>query len=152
MPMTKGDIVTEYRQAKNKREQIKILADLNVTSQEEIIKILREAGETVGSQEQQKRVRKTKTTEKNQEPEQAKQSDGVTLTPSEAETLADFLGLTMVPAIQEKTNMIENPEYIEDLARIYRKCSELATMAGMSETPHVFQSVKRWMDKKEYVW
>lgn len=43
--MTPNEICRDYRSAKNKREQIKILADLNCTSTEEIIKVLVDCGE-----------------------------------------------------------------------------------------------------------
>ena len=42
--MTDEEIVRNYREAKNKREQVKILADLNCMSREEIIQILKDGG------------------------------------------------------------------------------------------------------------
>lgn len=42
--MTDEEIVRNYREAKNKREQVKILADLNCMSREEIIQILKAGG------------------------------------------------------------------------------------------------------------
>ena len=42
--MTDGEIVTSYRQAKDKREQIGILADLNLMTKERVCEILRAAG------------------------------------------------------------------------------------------------------------
>lgn len=47
MTMTANEICMEYRLAKNKSEQIKILADENCTSREEIIKVLQDCGENV---------------------------------------------------------------------------------------------------------
>lgn len=44
MEMTNGEIVANYRQAKNKSEQVKILADLNTCPIEQIISILTSAG------------------------------------------------------------------------------------------------------------
>ncbi len=44
MQMTNGEIVASYRQAKNKKEQVKILAELNACNVEEITKILVEGG------------------------------------------------------------------------------------------------------------
>lgn len=44
MEMTNGDILKSYEEAKNKREQVRILAQLNLTSQERIVEILREQG------------------------------------------------------------------------------------------------------------
>ena len=44
MQMTNGEIVANFRQSKNKREQLKILAELNTCSQEDIKKILIDGG------------------------------------------------------------------------------------------------------------
>ena len=45
MNMSVDEICRNYRQAKDKREQIKILADLNCTNKDEIIKVLVDCGE-----------------------------------------------------------------------------------------------------------
>ena len=45
MNMTPQEIAKEYREAKDKGNQIRILADENLTDRKEIIKILREQGE-----------------------------------------------------------------------------------------------------------
>ena len=45
MNMTPQEIAKEYREAKDKGNQIKILDDENLTDRKEIIKILREQGE-----------------------------------------------------------------------------------------------------------
>lgn len=42
MKMTKGEIIREYRTAKNRQKQIKILADLNCCSETEIKHVLEE--------------------------------------------------------------------------------------------------------------
>lgn len=47
MTMTNAEIVADYRQAKDKRPQIKILADLNATGMSVIKEILRDAGEVL---------------------------------------------------------------------------------------------------------
>lgn len=44
MQMTKEEIIRHYRQAKNKDDDIRILADLNLTTQDAIREILIEAG------------------------------------------------------------------------------------------------------------
>ena len=46
--MTPTEICREYRMAKDKKEQIKILADENCTTKEEIIKVLVDCGEMDG--------------------------------------------------------------------------------------------------------
>lgn len=45
MDMTPDEIVVRYRQAKNKAEQLKILADLNVCTVDDIINVLCEHGD-----------------------------------------------------------------------------------------------------------
>ena len=45
MQMTNGEIRTAYKQAKNKTEQVKILAELNACDTEKIFEILCETGE-----------------------------------------------------------------------------------------------------------
>lgn len=44
MQMTENEIVRNYREAKNKREQVTILADLNRCEKEEIVEILLKNG------------------------------------------------------------------------------------------------------------
>lgn len=45
--MTDGEVITSFRQAKNKREQIGILSELNLCSKSDILNILCAAGEDV---------------------------------------------------------------------------------------------------------
>lgn len=47
MVMSEGDIIQDYRQAKNKREQVGILADQNLVSKAEMAAWLEEHGECV---------------------------------------------------------------------------------------------------------
>lgn len=47
MEMTEMEICRMYRQAKDRNEQIKILADLNCISEEKILEILLKNGESV---------------------------------------------------------------------------------------------------------
>ena len=42
--MKEADILKEYNEAKDKREQVRILAELNLTSQEHIVEVLRAQG------------------------------------------------------------------------------------------------------------
>lgn len=64
MQMTNGEIIANYRQAKNKKEQLKILAELNACTQDEIKKILLEGGLDV-RQLPRTREKTEKVTEKN---------------------------------------------------------------------------------------
>lgn len=49
LEMTDGEICQMYRQARRKKQQIGILADLNLTSRSEIIKVLERNGVVVGN-------------------------------------------------------------------------------------------------------
>ena len=44
MEMTNADIYKSWREAKDKKEQVKVLADLNCTTQEHIVEILKGQG------------------------------------------------------------------------------------------------------------
>ena len=44
MEMTNADIYKSWRESKDKKEQVKVLADLNCTTQEHIVEILKEQG------------------------------------------------------------------------------------------------------------
>lgn len=46
-PMTREEIIRDYRQAANKQYQIGVLADLNLCTKAEIVALLRDAGERV---------------------------------------------------------------------------------------------------------
>ena len=50
MLMTNDEICVQYRHAKNKERQIKILAELNVTTKQEIIEVLKQGGMVVPEQ------------------------------------------------------------------------------------------------------
>lgn len=70
MQMTENEIVRNYREAKNKREQVTILADLNRCEKEEIVEILLKNGV-----DQRELPRKRKPRKK---PEEEKKSKSVT--------------------------------------------------------------------------
>ena len=59
MTMSKEQICSDYRQAKQKMKQIGILADLNCCKRFEIVDILVEAGEEIPKNYQKKPTRKT---------------------------------------------------------------------------------------------
>lgn len=44
MEMTKDEIYKSWREAKDKKDQVKVLADLNLTTQDAIVQILKEQG------------------------------------------------------------------------------------------------------------
>lgn len=60
MQMTESEIVRNYREAKNKREQITILADLNRCEKEEIVEILLKNGESERTSKKEKAKEETR--------------------------------------------------------------------------------------------
>lgn len=154
--MTPMEIVADYKQAKNKKAQIRTLAELNACDEERILEILVNAGElkkeTLKPSKATAKTRKRESTaaceEKKDVPDMALT---VTLTPGEAETLADYIGLTLLPSIRMEEWGIENPEYIGDLSSVYAKCLKLVERTGRSTFSGTFQSERRGMYGKD-VW
>ncbi|MCM1256491.1 MAG: hypothetical protein NC307_01400 [Roseburia sp.] len=56
MNMTSNEIVRQYKEGKNQREQIKILADMNLCEKEEIEKILLDNGCRIPGQNPKKKI------------------------------------------------------------------------------------------------
>lgn len=48
----------------------------------------------------------------------------VTITASEAESLADYLWCSLIPFIQDKENEVDNLEYVRNLANVWKKCDD----------------------------
>lgn len=79
LQMRKNEIVRNYKSAKNPKEQIRILADLNCTSQTEIKKVLAEAGVEL-PQRTSKNAKKpinTQCEEENREVEEVKEIEQI---------------------------------------------------------------------------
>ena len=55
MNMTENEIIRQYKEAKDRREQIKILADMNLCGREEIEKILKDNGQRLPGQNPKKK-------------------------------------------------------------------------------------------------
>ena len=58
MTMTESEICVSYRQAKNKNEQVKILADLNLCKPEDITELLARNGYITGTPQVKKQEEK----------------------------------------------------------------------------------------------
>lgn len=72
MQMTNGEIRTSYKQALHKTEQVKILAQVNAVSTDEIIDILCETGEFSRSQFNKVKIKlKKQESEQSSEPSEA---------------------------------------------------------------------------------
>lgn len=106
MTMAAEEIVREYREARNKKAQIKILADLNLCTKDEIIEVLRSKGVEIPE-------KKTK-----QKPDVTQKSDVAAGAPVEKEPVKEA-PLAMPEIVKEAITkqMIIETEKIEECQR-----------------------------------
>ncbi len=126
MIMTAAEIVADYRQAKDPKKQISVLAELNLCSKSEIADIIeQETGTHIDRRGIGKRE-PVETTEKEPKAAIKPNSDHeavhntITLNPEEAEQLAKFLADALPAYIHRlaKTDLLG----INTLTGIYRRC------------------------------
>lgn len=48
----------------------------------------------------------------------------MTITASEAESLADYLWCSLIPFIMEKDNEVDNLDWVRNLANVWKKCDD----------------------------
>ena len=121
MIMTTEEIIREYRLAQDKRRQVKILADLNCVSNEEMAMLLRENGQEVDKRYFNKPPKKNPAADQEKEPEVPAVC---TLTQQEAYTLVDFIDNSI------EGYAFENMPKIIGFVRLYEK---LAGCGGEEE-------------------
>lgn len=102
MEMTKGEITRAYREAHNKSEQIKILAELNCCEKSEIEKILKDAGHEIPT-----RGRKPKAKAQT-EPKRAKIKPKTT---PKTEEKVDFTQCEAIEPVEEEIEEVEEVDY-----------------------------------------
>lgn len=114
MIMTTEEIIREYKLAKDKRRQVKILADMNCVSNEEMAMLLQENGLEVDKRFFSKPPKKNPAAE--QEQEATTDLPAVcTLTQQEAYTLVDFIDNSI------EGYAFENMPKIIGFVRLYEK-------------------------------
>jgi hypothetical protein len=127
MTMSNADICLEYKQAKNKANQVTVLADLNQCTRKEILDILEAEGVTIDKRLRghPKAAKKTagekQTTPAKKPPADAPNQEGVTLTRDEAEALLALLTDILPEYIQDKAANMDLLE-VHQLTGIYQKC------------------------------
>ncbi len=113
MVMTKADIIQEYKQAKNRRNQITILADQNLISEQEVVDILLAGGCEVPSYKYRKRPNSefssTPSKGKRKSPEKNIESETVTIRRTEATRM-----ITEKAALDTIRDFLANPEATRD--------------------------------------
>lgn len=137
MEMSNEEIVRRYRQAKNKRQQVNILAQLNSCEKDEIIEVLKQEGITDKQLPRSERSDKGK--KKSAEPDAEARETEIT-TPSESGTEPE----ANKPEEQKNephnnpadvnTLIIENDELRKQLALIRLENSKLEQLVKKSET------------------
>lgn len=110
MEMTKGEITRAYREAHNKSEQIKILADLNECDKSEIEKILKDAGHEIPT-----RGRKPKA----KAPAEPKRAKIKPKTTPKTEEKVDFTHCEAIEPVEEEIEEVEEMEYPEEEVKAY---------------------------------
>ena len=110
MVMTKADIIQEYKQAKNRRNQITILADQNLISEQEIVDILVAGGCEVPAYKYRKKPNNTFSSApskgvKGVKKETVAESETVTIKRTEATRM-----ITEKAALDTIRDFLANPE------------------------------------------
>lgn len=136
MEMSNEEIVRRYRQAKNKRQQVNILAQLNCCSKDEIIKVLKQEGIT--DKQLPRAERSDKGKKKSGEPAaEAKETEITTpLEKQETNSQEEEKNKLNSRTVTIDVNMpiIENDELRKQLALIRLENSKLEQLVKKSET------------------
>lgn len=136
MEMSNEEIVRRYRQAKNKRSQVNILAQLNCCSKDEIIEVLKQEGIT--DKQLPRAERSDKGKKKSGEPtEEAKETEiTAPLEKQETNSQEEEKNKLNSRTVTIDVNMpiIENDELRKQLALIRLENSKLEQLVKKSET------------------
>lgn len=127
MIMTDEEICREYRLAKNKANQVTVLADQNQCDRKEILSIVEEGGETVDKRLWGRKKPKEEAPAKEDGadvPAPAPKKTGVTLTNADASLLIDFLEAALCQHVIDRLASSEPRECLlklHELTGIYKK-------------------------------
>ena len=120
MYMKDNEIVREYREGRDKKQKVKILADMNGCTYEEIVEVLRKQGIDVSGVERKKRGRQG--TKETVVPAEEKKSNVAAGLPAETEKPAVAAGLPDIVRDTITQRMIEETEKMETCARQMKEC------------------------------
>lgn len=134
MEMSNEEIVRRCRQAKNKRQQVNILAQLNCCSKDEIIEVLKQEGIT--DKQLPRAERSDKGKKKSGEPtEEAKETEiTAPLEKQETNSQEEEKNKLNSSAVDVNILIIENDELRKQLAMIRLENSKLEQLVKKSET------------------
>ena len=134
MEMSNEEIVRRYRQAKNKRSQVNILAQLNCCSKDEIIEVLKQEGIT--DKQLPRAERSDKGKKKSGEPAAEAKETEITAPLEKQETNSQEEEKNKLNSSTVDVNIliIENDELRKQLALIRLENSKLEQLVKKSET------------------
>ena len=134
MEMSNEEIVRRYRQAKNKRSQVNILAQLNCCSKDEIIEVLKQEGIT--DKQLPRAERSDKGKKKSGEPAVEAKETEITAPLEKQETNSQEEEKNKLNSSTVDVNIliIENDELRKQLALIRLENSKLEQLVKKSET------------------
>lgn len=122
MYMKESEIAREFREGKDKKQQVKILADMNGCTYDEIVEILRKQGIDVSEVERKKRGRQSAKEKETVLPVEEKKSDMAAGLPAETKKPAMAAGLPDIVRDTITQRMIEETEKMETCARQMKEC------------------------------
>lgn len=115
MTMTPDEIYASYRDAKYKTEQIRIMAELNSCTQQEIIKILEDMGVDPSEEETKPKKRAYRKRAKAEEGEQAKKPKKTAVAPVQPEEQQATEMPTRQQAIEKPARQQAMPRYVREI-------------------------------------
>lgn len=117
-----GHIARQYREAKNKKKQLQILAELNLCTKEEIAEIVRGYGLEVPEEylkpppkKETQGVKKTT----------SGKGKTVLLTENEAKSLVDFIESNLIRFIKNDMGEENGIEWLNGIMSAYSKCKSI---------------------------
>ncbi len=123
MYMKANEIVREFREGKEKKQQVKILADMNGCTYDEIVEVLRKQGIDVSEVERKKRVRQS-TKETEPKPVEEKKADMAARISEETIKSAMAAGLPDIVRETITRRLIDETEKMEACARQMTECEQ----------------------------
>ena len=121
--MKANEIAREFREGKDKKQQVKILADMNGCTYDEIVEVLRKQGVDVSGVERKPRVR-AKAEKDKPKPVEKKETDMEGRIPAETIKPAMAAGLPEIVRDTITQRMIAETEKMEMCANIMKECEQ----------------------------
>ena len=123
MYMKESEIAREFREGKDKKQKVKILADMNQRTYDEIVEVLRKQGVDVSGVERKPRVR-AKAEKDKPKPVEEKKAEMEARLPEEIKKPAMAAGLPDIIKDTITQRMIAETEKMEMCANMMKECEK----------------------------